>query len=173
MKQSAVDSWNAGKFFALGQKILDPLSNIPPAVRLVCMGGRMFAPHQQETDMQYMLLLYGNDDQGPQPGTPEFGAMMAGYQAFNDRLDADGITWSGEALQGVETATLITRKSGKVETMDGPFAETKEQLGGYYLIDVPDLDAALRYAQLIPAVDHGTIEVRPVMDVGPMLEQAT
>lgn len=123
--------------------------------------------------MKYLLLLYGNETAGPQPGDAEFGAMMAGYQAFNDRLDEDGIDWAGEALQEVATATSITRRGGKVETMDGPFAETKESLGGYYLIDVPDLDAALKYAALIPAVDHGTIEVRPVMDVGPMLEMAT
>lgn len=122
--------------------------------------------------MQYLLLLYGNDANGPAYGSPEFGQMMAGYQAFNDRLNADGIAWSGDALQGVETATSITRMGGKLETMDGPFAETKEQLGGYYLIDVEDLDAALKYAQLIPAVDYGTIEVRPVMDVGQLLDQA-
>lgn len=123
--------------------------------------------------MKYMLLLFASGEGEPAPGTPEFGAMMAGYQAFNDRLDADGIDWSGEALEGVEAATSITRKGGTVETMDGPFAVTKEMLGGYYLIDVPDLDTALKYAQMIPAVDYGTIEVRPVMDVGPMLDQAT
>ncbi len=122
--------------------------------------------------MKYMILLYGSGEGGPQPGSPEFGQMMAGYQAFNDRLDADGIDWAGEALEDVSAATSITRRSGKVETMDGPFAETKEQLGGYYIVDVPDLDTALRYAAMIPAVDYGTIEVRPVMDVGPMLDMA-
>ena len=113
--------------------------------------------------MQYLLLLYGNDANGPEYGSPEFGQMMAGYQAFNDRLDADGINWSGDALQGVETATSITRMSGKVETMDGPFAETKEQLGGYYLLDCEDLDEAVKYAAMIPSAEHGRIEVRPVM----------
>ncbi len=122
--------------------------------------------------MKYLILLYGNDANGPEPGTPEFGRMMAGYKAFNDTLDADGVDWAGEALQEVSTATCITRRGGKVETMDGPFAETKEQLGGYYQIDVPDLDTALRYAQMIPAIDYGTIEVRPVMDVAPLLEMA-
>ena len=122
--------------------------------------------------MKYLILLYGTDASGPEPGTPEFGAMMAGYQAFNDRLDAAGIAWSGEARQDVSTATSITRKGGKVETMDGPFAETKEQLGGYYQIDLPDLDTALRYAAMIPAVDYGTVEIRPVMDVGPLLDMA-
>ncbi len=123
--------------------------------------------------MQYMILLYGSGEGEPQPGTPEFGAMMAGYQAFNDKLDADGITWSGDALEDVSTATSITLKNGQLETMDGPFAETKEQLGGYYIVDVPDLDAALRYAQMIPAARYGTLEVRPVMDVAALLEQAS
>lgn len=123
--------------------------------------------------MKYLILLYGSGEGEPEPGTPEFGQMMAGYQAFNDALDADGIDWAGEALEDVSTATSITRKGGKLQTMDGPFAETKEQLGGYYLVDVPDLDAALRYAQMIPAVDYGTIEVRPIMDVAGMLAQAT
>ncbi|MGB3313858.1 MAG: YciI family protein [Albidovulum sp.] len=120
--------------------------------------------------MKYLILLYGSESNGPEPGTPEFGKMMAGYKAFGERLDADGIQWAGEALQEVSSATSITRRGGKVETMDGPFAETKEKLGGYYQIDVPDLDSALRYAEMIPAVDFGTIEIRPIMDVGPLLE---
>jgi hypothetical protein len=82
-------------------------------------------------------------------------------------MRADGVLRSGEGLQGVETATCLRIKSGKVETMDGPFAETREHLGGYYVIDVPDLDAALTYAALIPSAHFGTIEVRPLMDYNP------
>ena len=78
-----------------------------------------------------------------------------------------GVFRSGDGLQGVNTATSLRVRGGKVETMDGPFAETREHLGGYYLLDVPDLDAALRYAALIPVATYGTIEVRPVMDYGP------
>ena len=82
-------------------------------------------------------------------------------------MSCDGVLRSGEGLQGVETATSLRIKSGKVETMDGPFAETREHLGGYYVIDVPDLDAALTYAALIPSAHFGTIEVRPLMDYNP------
>jgi hypothetical protein len=93
--------------------------------------------------------------------------MMAGYFAANERMQADGVLRSGEGLQGIETATSLRIKGGKVETMDGPFAETREHLGGYYVVDVPDLDAALRYAALIPSASFGTIEVRPLMDYNP------
>jgi hypothetical protein len=71
---------------------------------------------------------------------------------------------AGEGLKGVETATTLRKRGGKVETMDGPFAETREHLGGFYLIDAADLDAALRFAAEIPAARYGSVEVRPVMD---------
>jgi hypothetical protein len=89
---------------------------------------------------------------------------MAGYGAFSQRLVADGAMRGGEGLKGVETATSLRKRGGVVETMDGPFATTKEHLGGFYIIDVPDLDAALKYAAMIPTADYGTIEVRPLMD---------
>ena len=110
--------------------------------------------------MQYMLLIYNDPALEPAYGTPEFNDMMGGFFAA-------GVLRSGEGLQGVETATSLRIKSGQVETMDGPFAETREHLGGYYVIDVPDLDAALTYATLIPSVHFGTIEVRPLMDYNP------
>lgn len=117
--------------------------------------------------MQYMLLIYNDPTREPAYGTPAFNEMMGGYFAANERMKADGVLRSGEGLQGVETATSLRIKSGKVETMDGPFAETREHLGGYYIIDVPDLDAALTYAALIPSAHFGTIEVRPLMDYNP------
>lgn len=117
--------------------------------------------------MQYMLLIYNDPAREPPYGTPAFQEMMAGFFALNERMNADGVLRSGEGLKGVETATSLRIKSGKVETMDGPFAETREHLGGYYVIDVPDLDAALKYAALIPAAQFGTIEVRPLMDYNP------
>ena len=117
--------------------------------------------------MQYMLLIYNDPALEPAYGTPEFNEMMGGYFAANERMKADGVLQSGEGLQGVETATSLRIKSGKVETMDGPFAETREHLGGYYVIDVLDLDAALTYAALIPSAHYGTIEVRPLMDYNP------
>ncbi|WP_322893638.1 MULTISPECIES: YciI family protein [unclassified Yoonia] len=117
--------------------------------------------------MQYMLLIYNDPALEPAYGTPEFEQMMSGYFAANEQMKADGVLRSGEGLQGVETATSLRLKAGKVETMDGPFAETREHLGGYYVIDVADLDAALRYAALIPSAAFGTIEVRPLMDYNP------
>lgn len=117
--------------------------------------------------MQYMLLIYNDPALEPAYGTAEFNEMMGGYFAANERMNADGVLRSGEGLQGVDTATSLRIKSGKVETMDGPFAETREHLGGYYVIDVPDLDAALTYAALIPSAHFGTIEVRPLMDYNP------
>jgi hypothetical protein len=117
--------------------------------------------------MQYMLLIYSEPSNEPVYGTPEFEAMMGGYFALNERLKADGVMRGGEALQRIETATSLRIKKGKAETMDGPFAETREHLGGYYIVDVPDLDAALKYAALIPSAHFGTIEVRPLMSYNP------
>lgn len=114
--------------------------------------------------MQYMALIYGDPAAEPAYGTPEFETMMQGYAAFSEMLKAANAYVSGEGLQGVETATSVRVRGGKVETMDGPFAETKEQLGGFYVFDVPDLDTALRYAAMIPSATYGTVEVRPVMD---------
>ena len=115
--------------------------------------------------MQYMLLIYSAEDAGPQYGTPEWGAMMEGYNAATKTFRDDGVMVAGDPLESVTTATSVRRKDGKVETMDGPFAETKEALGGYYILDCADLDSALRYAAMIPTVDYGTVEVRPVMQM--------
>lgn len=117
--------------------------------------------------MNYMILIYGEPAKEPAYGTPEFAEMMKGYFTLNERMKADGVLRGGEALQNVETATSLRVRQGKVETMDGPFAETREHLGGYYIVEVPDLDAALKYAALVPAALYGTIEVRPLMNYNP------
>lgn len=117
--------------------------------------------------MKYMILIYSDPSKEPAYGTPGFDQMMSGYFAFNQKLNSDGVSYSGDALKGVETATSLRLRGGKVETMDGPFAETKEHLGGYYVVDVADLDTALRYAAMIPTAEYGTIEVRPAMDYNP------
>ncbi len=113
--------------------------------------------------MKYMLLIYSDPAREPTYGTPDFQAMMAGYFALSAKMKDDGVLISGDGLQGIETATSLRIRGGKVETMDGPFAETKEHLGGYYVIEVPDLDAALKYAQIVPTASYGTVEVRPLM----------
>jgi hypothetical protein len=117
--------------------------------------------------MKYMLLIYNDPAREPAYGTPEFQAMMGGFFALNERMKADGVLRGGEGLQGVETATSVRVKGGKIETMDGPFAETKEHLGGYYIIETANLDEALKYAADIPSAGFGTIEVRPLMDYNP------
>jgi len=113
--------------------------------------------------MQYMCLIYAAEGSGPQPGTPEFGAFMKGYMDFTETVKKDGKFVAGDALQSIATATTVSVAGGKTETIDGPFAETKEQLGGYYLLDCNDLDEAVKYAAMIPSAAHGRIEVRPIM----------
>ena len=117
--------------------------------------------------MKYMLLIYTDSANAPSYGTPEFDNMISGYFAANEQMKNDGVLCGGEGLQGIETATSLRIKSNKVETMDGPFAETREDLGGYYVVNVSDLDEALKYAALIPSAHFGTIEVRPLMDYNP------
>ena len=113
--------------------------------------------------MHYMALIYSAPDSEPQYGTPEFQKMMNSYDAFTAHLKKNGAFVAGDGLKGTDTATSLRLRGGKVETMDGPFAETKEHLGGYYVFDAPDLDAALRYAAMIPTASYGTVEIRPVM----------
>lgn len=110
-----------------------------------------------------MCLIYGADDAGPQPGTPEFAGYLQAYQDFTDLVQKDGVMVSGEALESIASATTVTRENGKIETTDGPFAETKEQLGGFYILDCKNLNEALAYASKIPSAEHGRVEVRPVM----------
>jgi hypothetical protein len=121
------------------------------------------APKPKGHIMQYMALIYSDPAKDPAYGSPEFTAMINGYNACTAELKARGVFVAGDGLKNVATATSLRLRGGKVETMDGPFAETKEHLGGYYLIDVPDLDAAMKVAAMIPTAAWGTIELRPVM----------
>lgn len=118
--------------------------------------------------MQYMLPIYSAPSAQPTYGSPEFKAMMAGFAAFNEKTVAAGVLRGGEGLKSVDTATSLRVRGEKVETMDGPFAETREHLGGYYILEVPDLDAALSYAAMIPVAHFGTIEIRPLMNYKPV-----
>lgn len=114
--------------------------------------------------MKYMLTLYAAPGAEPAPGTPEFDAMMGEYMTLGEGMPGVATFLAGEGLLPVETATTLRKRSGKVETIDGPFAETREHLGGFYLIEAKDLDAALRFAAEIPAARYGSVEVRPVME---------
>lgn len=115
--------------------------------------------------MLYAALIYSADDVGPKPGTPEWDTFMGGYAAANKVYAERGVMRGGEPLQHTSTATSVRVRDGKVETMDGPFAETKERLGGFYLLDCKDLDEAIEMAALIPSAQFGTVEVRPVMQI--------
>jgi hypothetical protein len=114
--------------------------------------------------MKYMLLLYSAEDAGPQPGTPEQAAEMQEWFAYTQALESAGALVGGDALQGSETATTLRLRDGGQVVTDGPFAETKEVLGGYYMIDVDDLDAALAWAAKVPCAPYGSVEVRPLME---------
>jgi len=113
--------------------------------------------------MQYMLLIYDNEKMWPSMNEKERNALMGEYFAFTEELKASGKLVKGDALQPTQTATTVRVRDGKRLTTDGPFAETKEQLGGYYLVEAKDLDAALAIAARIPGAKTGSIEVRPVM----------
>ncbi len=113
--------------------------------------------------MQYMLLIYSTESDEPVPGTPEFGEMLERYQSFTNNLKEKGAMVAGDALEPVTTATTVRVRGGNTATTDGPFAETKETLGGYYLVECDNLDEAVEYASQIPSAEFGSIEVRPVM----------
>lgn len=116
--------------------------------------------------MKYITLLYAAEGQSPEYGSPEWEPFMERWNKFHGILAENGIEFSGEPLQDSSTATRVRVRKDKTETMDGPFAETKEQLGGFYVLDCKDLDEAIKYAAMIPMAEYGTIEVRPVMSLG-------
>jgi hypothetical protein len=114
--------------------------------------------------MKYLLTIY-NDESGFANATPEqIQQVMAAYEAFGREVTEAGAMLGGEGLQPSNTATTVQVRSGEVITSDGPFADTREQLGGYYLLECRDLDEAIGWAAKIPGAQDGTIEVRPVMD---------
>jgi len=116
--------------------------------------------------MQYLALIYSKPEPTPEYGSPAFVEMMQEWKDVTETYVKDGVMVSGNALQPVEAAMSLRLRDGKLETMDGPFAETKEHLGGYYLLECKDLDEAIKYAAMIPTARNGTVEVRPIMDVG-------
>ena len=113
--------------------------------------------------MQYMLLIYGDQDGWKSRTEEENGQLMQDYMQFTQELEQSGALVDGNALQPTDTSTTVRVRNDETLTTDGPFAETKEQLGGYYLVDVGSLDEALEWAAKIPGAWHGSVEVRPVM----------
>jgi hypothetical protein len=113
--------------------------------------------------MKYLCLIYDEEKKMAGMSKSEGDALMGEYGAFTQSVKGSGHYLGGDALQPVHTATTIRSRNGKVSTTDGPFAETKEQLGGYYLIEAKDLNDAIQVASRIPSVKTGSIEVRPIM----------
>jgi hypothetical protein len=122
---------------------------------------------KEPVTMQYLLLIYESEQERGDRSPEQFQAEIEEYFAFNDELKAGNHMLAGDALESVSTATTVRVRDGKAVHTDGPFAETKEQLGGCYLIEADDLDQALMFAAKIPAARTGSIEVRPVMQIPP------
>ena len=115
--------------------------------------------------MQYMILIYEPEDgYAGAAGEATLMEVVARHTALAEDLEARGVLQGGGGLQETSTATTIVTKDGRQTLHDGPFAETREHLGGYYLVDVADLDAALEIARRVPVIDGGKVEVRPLAD---------
>jgi hypothetical protein len=112
--------------------------------------------------MQYLLLIYANEQNWGKLTEAQGAAMSSEYLAFTESIAKSGHYKGGNRLQPISTATTVRVRDGKREATDGPFAETREQLGGYYLVDAADLDEAISLAERIPGARLGSIEVRPI-----------
>jgi hypothetical protein len=119
------------------------------------------ADHKELT-MQYLLMIYANEAEYAKVDPATLQKVYEEYGAFTQGIVKSGNFKAGDRLQPVSTATTVRVRDGKTLTTDGPFAETREQLGGYYLIEAKDLDAALAIAARIPGARYGSIEVRPI-----------
>jgi hypothetical protein len=116
--------------------------------------------------MKYLLLIYDEEQSFSKMSQAELGQMMGEYRQFGQSIQASGNHLAGAQLQPTSTATAVRVRDGKRLVTDGPFAETREQLGGYYLIEAKDLDEAIGIAARIPSARRGTIEVRPLVQAG-------
>ena len=114
--------------------------------------------------MRYLFLLYSDPAAGPQ-GPDSMAEEMPKWFAYTDELAQAGALLGGEALQMPDTATTLQVRDGERITTDGPFAETKEILGGFYMIEAPDLDAAMAWAEKCPSAPYGKVEIRPIMEL--------
>lgn len=112
--------------------------------------------------MKYLCMIYSDETMWQRMTKAEADAVMAEYMSFGDELKAAGKYVLGQRLQPVHTATTVRVRDGKLSTTDGPYMETKEQLGGYYLVDAADLNDAIQIASRIPGARMGAIEVRPL-----------
>ena len=114
--------------------------------------------------MKYLLTIYNDESSWTDASPEDIGAIMAAYEAFGREAAQAGVLLGGEGLEPTHTATTVRLRGDDVLTTDGPFAETREQLGGYYLLECKDLDEAIGWAARIPDAATGCVEVRPVMN---------
>ena len=114
--------------------------------------------------MRYLMMICTDEQEIGRQSPAADEAMLAQYGAWAEEMGKRGVLQGGERLRPTTDATTVTVKDGKVLTSDGPFAETKEQIGGYFVVDCKDLDEAIEIASKIPGAHHGTIEVRPLWD---------
>ena len=115
--------------------------------------------------MQYLLMAYVDETGWPKMSKSEQEQGIAAYAAYGEALKTSGVMKGSNRLQPSSVATTVRSTNGKSQVLDGPYVDSKEQLGGYFLIDVPDLDAALSWASRCPAVNHGVVEVRPILSM--------
>src|SRR5262245_58253597 len=125
-------------------------------------GPRDAAIGNEEITMKYMLLIYRDEVAFKAASKPEAEQTTAAYLAYGEALKKAGVLTGADRLQWSSTASTVRVANGKTQVLNGPYAETKEQLGGFFMIDVPDLDAALTWAARCPGASHGLIEVRPL-----------
>jgi hypothetical protein len=116
--------------------------------------------------MEYLLLIHFDEAQNAQLTAAQMAEQTSAYGAYAEALKKAGVHRGGNRLRPTQASTSVRVKSGKTEVLNGPYVETREQLGGYFLIDVPDLDAALSWAARCPGSSHGTVEVRPIWMYG-------
>jgi hypothetical protein len=112
--------------------------------------------------MQYLLMLYSDESGWSKMNPAEQEQAMGAYHAYTEALNKADVLAGSNRLRPISTATTVRVGNGKTQVLNGPYPDTKEQLGGYYLIDVPDLDAAISWAARCPGASHGVVEVRPV-----------
>ena len=118
--------------------------------------------------MKYLLLIYSNEADWANVSEAEQGKIFEAYMEFSRSIYKSKHYLAGEALQPVATATTVRARNGKTLATDGPFAETREQLGGFYMIEAKDLDKAIAIAGRIPSAGFGCVEVRPIMETPPV-----
>ncbi len=112
--------------------------------------------------MQYLLLIYGDESKIMRADDAAITKMSSAYGAYTEALKSAGVLLGGERLRPVASASTVRVANGKTQVLNGPYAETKEQLAGYYMIDAPDLDAAIGWAAKCPGAETGSMEVRPI-----------